>query len=47
MAENALSAGKATSRVAAACQCGNLKGGQGSVRVDDAARVKPMRGKLR
>ncbi|MCE9569872.1 MAG: hypothetical protein K8R10_07680 [Rhodocyclales bacterium] len=35
------------SHIAAACQCGNLKGGQGSVRVDDAARVKPMRGKLR
>jgi hypothetical protein len=35
------------SHIAAACQCGNLKGGQGSVTVSDAARVKPMRGKLR
>jgi hypothetical protein len=35
------------SHIVAACQCGNLKGGQGSVAVADAARVKPMRGKLR
>ena len=35
------------SHVAAACQCGNLKGGQGSVEVGDPARVKPVRGKLR
>ena len=35
------------SHIAAACQCGNLKGGQGSIKVDDATRVKPMRGKLR
>jgi hypothetical protein len=33
--------------IAAACRCGNLKGGQGSVTVADATRIKPMRGKLR
>ena len=35
------------SYIAAACECGNVKGGQGSATVQDAARVKPVRGKLR
>jgi hypothetical protein len=31
----------------AACDCGNIAGGQGSVTVKEPARVKPLRGKLR
>jgi hypothetical protein len=33
--------------IKAACECANVKGGQGSVTVDDPAKVKPLRGKLR
>jgi hypothetical protein len=33
--------------VKAACTCGNLAGGQGSVTVQSAEKVKPLRGKLR
>jgi hypothetical protein len=33
--------------IKAACQCGNLEGGQGSVTVQAAEKVKPLRGKLR
>ncbi len=33
--------------IKAACECGNLSGGQGSIAVQDPAKVKPLRGKLR
>jgi hypothetical protein len=33
--------------IKAACECGNLSGGQGSTAVQDPAKVKPLRGKLR
>jgi hypothetical protein len=33
--------------IKAACTCGNVAGGQGSVSVTDPAKVKPLRGKLR
>ena len=33
--------------VKAACKCGNLAGGQGSIAVESPAKVKPLRGKLR
>jgi len=29
------------------CECGNLEGKQGKVEVKDAAKVKPVRGKLK
>jgi hypothetical protein len=44
------SCGKIVSSVSfikAACDCGNVAGGQGNVAVKDAAKVKPLRGKLR
>ena len=33
--------------IKAACQCGNLTGGHGSVTVKSAEKVKALRGKLR
>ena len=33
--------------IAAHCECGNLKGKGGEVEVKDAAKVKPVRGKLK
>jgi len=33
--------------VKAACKCGNLAGGDGSVTVHSSEKVKPLRGKLR
>lgn len=33
--------------IKAACECGNLAGGQGSVTVKTPEKVKPLRGKLR
>lgn len=33
--------------IAAKCECGNLDGKGGTVAVKDAAKVKPVRGKLK
>ena len=33
--------------IKAACDCGNITGGQGATSVADPAKVKPLRGKLR
>jgi len=33
--------------VKAACKCGNVAGGQGSVTTQSPEKVKPLRGKLR
>jgi hypothetical protein len=33
--------------IKAACDCGNLSGGQGTVTVQHPEKVKPLRGKLR
>ena len=33
--------------IKAACECGNVAGGQGSVAIQAAEKVKPLRGKLR
>ena len=33
--------------VKAACKCGNLTGGQGTVTIQSPDKVKPLRGKLR
>jgi hypothetical protein len=33
--------------IKAACDCGNLSGGQGRITVQDSGKVKPLRGKLR
>ena len=33
--------------IASHCECGNLVGKQGAVEIKDAAKVKPVRGKLR
>jgi hypothetical protein len=33
--------------IKAACDCGNVTGGHGSVTVKEPAKVKPLRGKLR
>lgn len=35
------------SHIQTQCDCGNLVGGHGAVQVGDAARVTPLRGKLR
>jgi hypothetical protein len=31
----------------AECECGNLKGNQGSINIGDATQVKPVRGRLK
>ena len=31
----------------AECECGNLKGNQGTIRIGDASLVKPVRGRLK
>jgi hypothetical protein len=33
--------------VKAACKCGNVAGGQGTVTIQSPDKVKPLRGKLR
>ncbi len=33
--------------IKAACECGNLSGGQGTITVNDPSKVKPLRGKLK
>ncbi|HLA34040.1 MAG TPA: hypothetical protein VJ001_04135 [Rhodocyclaceae bacterium] len=33
--------------IKAQCECGNMAGKQGDVTIKDAAKVKPLRGKLR
>lgn len=33
--------------IATACECGNISGNSGKVTIRDAAKIKPLRGKLR
>lgn len=33
--------------IKAACECGNVVGGQGTVKIQSPEKVKPLRGKLR